>query len=111
MEACRAQRPEFVNEPPDPGSGLTLVTAAIALWNTVYLEGAVQASDLRGQPIDPALLKYLSPLGWEHINLIGDYQWSGKKPAPGRRRLELLLKEQANHSSATLRMNTATHTD
>ena len=65
-------------------SGLTLVTAAIALWNTVYIERAVHASDLRGQPVDPVLLKYLSPLGWEHINLTGDYQWNGKKPAPGR---------------------------
>ncbi len=35
-------------------------------------------------PVDPVLLKYLSPLGWEHINLTGDYQWKGKRPAPGR---------------------------
>jgi len=63
-------------------SGLTLVTAAIALWNTVYIERAVQA--LKDQPIDPELLRYLSPLGWEHINLTGDYQWKGKKPAQGR---------------------------
>ena len=65
-------------------SGLTLVTAAIALWNTVYIERAVRASSLPGQPVDPTLLKYLSPLGWEHINLTGDYQWKGKRPAPGR---------------------------
>jgi TnpA family transposase len=65
-------------------SGLTLVTAAVALWNTVYIERAVQASELRGQAVDSALLKYLSPLGWEHINLTGDYQWKGKRPAPGR---------------------------
>jgi len=65
-------------------SGLTLVTAAIALWNTVYIERAVHASELKGKPVDPALLKYLSPLGWEHINLTGDYQWNGKKPAPGK---------------------------
>ena len=64
-------------------SGLTLVTAAIALWNTVYIEKAIRALDLRGQPVNPALLKYLSPLGWEHINLTGDYQWNGKKPAAG----------------------------
>jgi hypothetical protein len=24
---------------------------------------------------DVALLPYLSPLGWEHINLTGDYVW------------------------------------
>jgi TnpA family transposase len=65
-------------------SGLTLVTAAIALWNTVYIERAVQSFSSHGQPIDPELLKYLSPLGWEHINLTGDYQWNGKRPAQGR---------------------------
>ncbi len=55
-----------------------------ALWNTVYIERAVRASSLPEQSVDPALLKYLSPLGWEHINLTGDYQWKGKRPAPGR---------------------------
>lgn len=29
----------------------------------------------RGVPPDTALLPYLSPLGWEHINLTGDYVW------------------------------------
>ena len=65
-------------------SGLTLVTAAITLWNTVYIERAVQAFSSDGQPVNPALLKYLSPLGWEHINLTGDYHWNGKRPAQGR---------------------------
>ena len=56
-------------------SGLNLVTAAIVLWNTVYLERVVNA--LRGHDpgIDDTLLQYLSPLGWEHINLTGDYLW------------------------------------
>lgn len=56
-------------------SGLNLVTAAIVLWNTVYLERAANAIRCREQGIDDALLKYLSPLGWEHINLTGDYLW------------------------------------
>jgi hypothetical protein len=56
-------------------SGLTLATAAIALWNTVYLERATNALRENGSPVDPALRKHLSPLGWEHINLTGDYQW------------------------------------
>ncbi len=25
--------------------------------------------------MDDELLQYLSPLGWEHINLTGDYVW------------------------------------
>ncbi|MGE6078563.1 Tn3 family transposase [Comamonas thiooxydans] len=27
------------------------------------------------QSLDDGLLQYLSPLGWEHINLTGDYLW------------------------------------
>ena len=53
-------------------SGLTLVTAAIVLWNTVYLERAIQAIRDHGQPVDENLLQHVSPLGWEHINLTGD---------------------------------------
>jgi len=56
-------------------SGLNLVTAAIVLWNTVYIERATDALRARGLPMDETLLRYLSPLGWEHINLTGDYHW------------------------------------
>ena len=56
-------------------SGLNLVTAAIVLWNTAYLERAANALRGHGQAVDDALLQYLSPLGWEHINLTGDYIW------------------------------------
>jgi len=66
-------------------SGLNLVTAAIVLWNTVYLERAINALRDHGQPIDDALLQYLSPLGWEHINLTGDYLWrSSSKVGAGK---------------------------
>ena len=56
-------------------SGLNLVTAAIVLWNTVYLERATNALRSHGRTVDDDLLRYLSPLGWEHINLTGDYLW------------------------------------
>lgn len=52
-------------------SGLNLVTAAIMLWNTVYLERATGALVGNGS-VDDNLLQYLSPLGWEHINLTGN---------------------------------------
>jgi TnpA family transposase len=65
-------------------SGLNLVIAAISLWNTVYLERAILALRQQ-QPVDDALLKHLSPLGWEHINLTGDYVWhANKRVAAGR---------------------------
>lgn len=56
-------------------SGLNLVAAAIILWNTVYLERVVLSLKKKGQKIDPELLPHISPLGWEHINLTGDYVW------------------------------------
>lgn len=56
-------------------SGLNLATAAIVLWNTVYLERAVNALNQHGSDVDETLFQYLSPLGWEHINLTGDYVW------------------------------------
>jgi TnpA family transposase len=68
-------------------SGLNLVVAAIVLWNTVYIERAVKALRERGQAISDDLLAHLSPLGWEHINLTGDYVWkpdSGTKQRPLR---------------------------
>jgi len=45
------------------------------------------ANALRGhsQAVDDCLLQYLSPLGWEHINLTGDYLWrSGAKIGAGK---------------------------
>ena len=68
-------------------SGLTLVTAAIALWNTVYIERSINALKEHGQVADESLLQHLSPLGWEHINLTGDYIWQqNKKPKEGKYR-------------------------
>ena len=65
-------------------SGLNLLTAAIVLWNTVYLQRATDALRGNSQPLDDTLLQYLSPLGWEHINLTGDYHWSRSTPKAGK---------------------------
>ncbi len=59
-------------------SGLNLVLAAIVLWNTVYLAKAVEYVTQQGMNIPEEHLQHLSPLGWEHINLTGDYIWNLK---------------------------------
>ena len=59
------------------------VTAAIVLWNTVYLERATQALREKGKLPDDGMLQFLSPLGWEHINLTGDYVWRQQRIAEG----------------------------
>ena len=56
-------------------SGLNLLVAAIILWNTVYLQRAVDYLRKQGHHPAPTDLIHLSPLGWEHINLTGDYHW------------------------------------
>ena len=59
-------------------SGLNLVVAAITLWNTLYLERAAEAL-ARARTLDHALFQHVSPLGWEHVNLTGDYTWHTNK--------------------------------
>lgn len=56
-------------------SELNLVTGAIVLWNTIYLERATNVVRNHNPDIADDLLRILSPLGWEHINLTGDYLW------------------------------------
>ena len=56
-------------------SGLNLLVAAIILWNTTYLQRAVDHLRKQGHHPAPGDLAHLSPLGWEHINLTGDYHW------------------------------------
>ena len=60
-------------------SGLNLVVAAIILWNTVYLERAIRCLKEHGLSSDENPLQHLSPLGWEHVNLTGDYVWRQNK--------------------------------
>jgi TnpA family transposase len=61
-------------------AALNLVTACIGLFNCRYLERAVDDLRRRGVDIDHNRLRRLSPLGWDHINLTGDYVWSDAVP-------------------------------
>ena len=57
-------------------SALNLVAGAIVLWNTTYLEAVMRHLERQGRPVPSDLLQHLSPLGWQHINLTGDYIWA-----------------------------------
>lgn len=63
-------------------SGLNLLIAAISYWNTVYLDRAAQQLDAVGTTFDAALLAHLSPMGWAHISLTGDYLWEQARRLP-----------------------------
>ena len=56
-------------------AGLNLLTAIIIYWNTVHLGKAVMQRKREGLETPEHLLRHISPLGWEHILLIGQYIW------------------------------------
>ena len=61
-------------------SGLTFLSAAIALWNAVYLGRAVETLKAMGEEVPDEYLAHLSPLEWEHITLTGVYRWNLDSP-------------------------------
>ena len=65
-------------------SGLNLVTAAIILWNTVYIDRVVKSMKTSGGFVNKDLLRNLSPISWDHINLTGDYIWPSKHLLKGK---------------------------
>jgi hypothetical protein len=58
-------------------SGLNLIVTAIILWNTRYLTRAIETMR-KTERVPDDLLAHLSPLGWEHVNLTGDYIWGAE---------------------------------
>jgi hypothetical protein len=55
---------------------------------------SVQVLRDSGKGIDDKLLSHLSPLGWEHINLTGDYVWQQRRQmAQGKFRPLRMLAE------------------
>jgi len=62
-------------------SCLHLRIAAIGAWTTPYLAAAVEQLRAEDAEIPDAYLSHLSPLAWEHINLLGQYTFD---PAAAR---------------------------
>ncbi len=62
-------------------AGLNLLTAVIIYWNTVHLGHAVTGGGTKGWMF-PEFLPHISPLGWAHILLTGEYLWP-KEPSLG----------------------------
>ncbi len=57
-------------------SGLNVLCAAITLWNTAYVDRAVEELRGRGAEITDERLGHLLPLGWEHVALTGVCRWN-----------------------------------
>ena len=60
----------------DQLGALGLVVNVLALWNTLYLDAALAALRAAGYPVREEEVARLSPLGCEHINLLGRYAFS-----------------------------------
>ncbi|ARE42417.1 Mobile element protein (plasmid) [Rhodovulum sp. P5] len=56
-------------------AGLNLLAAIVIYWNTLHLGHAVAARRKAGLDCSPNLLAHVSPLGWAHILLTGEYRW------------------------------------
>lgn len=56
-------------------AGLNLLTAIIIYWNTQQLGKAVMQRKREGLETPDELLAHISPLGWAHILLTGEYIW------------------------------------
>ena len=78
--------------------GLNLVVAAIVLWNTAYMERAIRHLRARGEKIPNELMPYLAPLGWQHINLTGDYIWTEPSRLDGEGFRPLTVPSSSTHT-------------
>jgi len=61
-------------------SAINILINAISVWNTVYLTEATKLKKEKGN-LREDLLKHISPLGWEHINFLGEYNFDANKVA------------------------------
>ena len=57
-------------------SALNLIINAINIWNTLYLEKVINYKESIGEYINYNLISHISPLGWEHINMLGEYTFN-----------------------------------
>ena len=61
-------------------AGLNLLTAITIYWNSKQLGNAVKMRQRAGLDCLPELLAHISPLGWAHIILTGEYRWRKLPP-------------------------------
>jgi TnpA family transposase len=59
-------------------SALNIIINAISVWNTVYL-GEATKEFKKNHALKEELLPHISPLGWEHINFLGEYKFNSNK--------------------------------
>lgn len=65
---------------------MNLLAAIIIFWNTMKLGEVVASQKRDGKLLPPDLLAHVSPFGWKHINLTGEY----RRPKGGVRQVDVI---------------------
>jgi TnpA family transposase len=64
----------------DQLGALGLIVNVIVLWNTIYMDAALKQLRKKGFPVHDEDVARLSPLGHEHINMLGHYAFTLPEP-------------------------------
>lgn len=72
---------------------LNLIVNAIVVWNTVYMQVAIQHLRNSGYEINEADLEHLSPVRYEHINVFGKYSFEAPSVLTDEGLRPLLINE------------------
>ena len=55
---------------------LGLVTNAVVLWNTIYMQAALEHVERQGETLKDEDIARLSPLSHKHVNMLGHYSFT-----------------------------------
>jgi hypothetical protein len=75
--------------------------ADVCALSEILFSAADEPDPTSRAALPPAVAR-LSPLGWKHINLTGDYVWSPLRPAPDPALMAVPLSAYADQRSVSL---------
>lgn len=77
---CHGQRGEirkrYREGQEDQLGSLGLVTNAVVLWNTIYMQAALEHVERQGETLKDEDVARLSPLSHKHVNMLGHYSFT-----------------------------------
>lgn len=73
-------RKKYPQEHLNQANCLNLITNAITVWNTVYMQSAIEHLKAQGEEISEEELSHLSPARFEHINIYGKFSFEISVP-------------------------------
>ncbi|BDG96871.1 hypothetical protein TUM13867_47830 (plasmid) [Escherichia coli] len=73
---CNSARKRYTDGQEDQLGTLGLVTNAVVLWNTIYMQAALDHLRAQGETLNDEDIARLSPLCHGHINMLGHYSFT-----------------------------------